>query len=343
MQIPFSFWKVLPPGWPTGADGALSINGTTVNINAGDVKDYSSISIINNGILNVRGYASLGFGTNNGTAVTIIGCSGNFTVNTGGVIRLIEDACGPSDVVSGSSYNATSPAGAVVTTPSYTAHIASGGTGGTSGIWPFPGSDAGGVGHGGGGSGYDSGGNSSSGTWGTSGAGSSYGSDGGIFGGPAGHKPNVAGFATTGGGGGYGEAGEGYGEGFGGGGAGGVRGRNGGCLYLQVAGTVSVSGVVINASGGNGGGGGAGGGANSADYGYGYGGGGGAGGAGGGGGKVIVRYKLGSIVSGNINVAGGSGGPGGAGGTDDGGGGNHGTAGNPGTNGTNGSTDIATY
>ena len=33
-------WKRQAGGWPRGADGALSIDGTTVKILAGDIKDY---------------------------------------------------------------------------------------------------------------------------------------------------------------------------------------------------------------------------------------------------------------------------------------------------------------
>lgn len=69
--------------WPAGADGALVINNATITLDATNVpihKDYSSISITNNGILNILG----------GNWVSI-GCLGSFTVDATSKIQAISN------------------------------------------------------------------------------------------------------------------------------------------------------------------------------------------------------------------------------------------------------------
>ncbi len=324
----------------SGADGALSLNGTTDYIDAGDVKRYSSISIINNGELVIRGY-SLGFYTNDGTSPTAIGCAGNCTINTGGKITVKQNALALDDFGGPHTYSLSLPADAAIPTASFSITQNAGGYGGESnGGGGIGGFDYANTGHGSGAGGVTNGANADTiDPWGVSGAGG----DGTAYGlGGGGLNVLGSGFSMNGL---DGTGGETSGENsYGGGGSGGTRGASGGCVYLQVAGTLSVSGVVIDASGSNGGDGGIGGAASSDGY-YASGGGGGGGGAGGSGGKVIVRYKLGSFASGNCNVAGGTGGAGGAPGEgfDTGGGASFGYNGNTGDNGNAGSTDIATY
>jgi hypothetical protein len=328
------------PDLLSGADGALSLNGTTAYIDAGDIKRYSSMSIINNGQLIVRGY-SLGFYVNNGSSPTAIGCSGNCTINTGGKIVVKENALEPDDFGGPHTFNLSLPWDSAVATASYSITQNLGGYGGeTNGGGGIGGSDYATTGHGSGAGALNNGGNADTiEDWGVSG----YGGDGTAAGlGGGGSWPVSSGFSFTGEFGTGGETGSGIS--VGGGGAGGGRGAHGGCLYLQVEGTLSVNGVVIDASGSNGGVGGEGGAADTPDD-FSFGGGSGGGGAGGSGGKVIVRYKLGAFVSGNCNVAAGVGGVAGNPGIgiDNGFGAADGLPGGSGSNGNAGSTDIATY
>lgn len=286
------------PLFPNGNDGALVINGTTVKILAGSVKQYSSISIINNGILQICNSADISgnpydVNVNSGVQPTIIGCKGNCTINTGGKIIAVTNASGPYSKTGGTVYSKTAPAGSVVPVVSFTNYIVQGGNGGGFNGSPGAYGDLFGFGCGGG-SDNGAGGNTYggyNGRFGESGSGSNgFHSSGGapLYG-------SLQGFGISGN--------DGSSEGVkpsGGGGSGGTRAYNGGCIYLQVNGTLSVSGTVIYVSGGNGGSGG------SGSYGY-YTGGSGAGGGGGGsGGKLIVRYHAGAF-SGPANASTGSG------------------------------------
>ena len=337
-------WKRQAGGWPRGADGALSIDGTTVKILAGDIKDYSSISIINGGVLEICNgpvYDGRDLTLNNGSTPTIIGCSGNCTINTGGMIRAIYNALSDTQLgVGAQTYSKTAP-GAVVNPVQFSIGVRLGGPGGRSGdAFADRGSDIGTRGHGGGGGGNTDGANTSgANSWFYSG----YGGD--SFGGFSGGSQLSAytdGFGVAGGAGGA-DNNEGPPYSVGAGGSGGTRGYNGGCFYLQVAGTLSVTGTTFVANGSAGGAGGAGGDATDATS-DGYGGGGGGGGSGGSGGKVFIRYKSGSAAAGNVNVTGGSGGAGGAAGLASSPGfAFDGDVGAAGVVGSAGSSDIATY
>ena len=342
-QFPFSFWKsgVVAPDLMSGADGALSINGTTVNIDAGDIKRYTSVSIINNGVLFVRG-TSLGIATNAGTTPTIIGVSGNLTINTGGKIQLTQNSGMSEFGYIGVTFSApTVPFDSAVNPISYTFSGIFGGEGCPNGDGSAGGgfdNVTAGCGGGGGGDIDQYGGGAEAYDWGKAGnGGNGTGSGDGGVGSAASNGFSLDGTVGLGG-----EVGTG--TSYGGGGGGGVRSLSGGCLYLQVAGTVSVSGTVIDIRGGNagseaGGAGGGGGYADSPDS-PAYGGGGGGGGAGGNGGKVIIRYISGSITSANVLLDAGIGGLGGVGGT---GTTNNGQDGQAGSDGNVGTVDIATY
>jgi hypothetical protein len=325
------------PDLMSGADGALVVNGVFSSINAGDIKRYSSISIINNGVLQILGAQTLGLGVNNGTTPTIIGCSGNCTINTGGAIEIVENAASTENGAAGGvTFSApVVPFDSVVNPIEYYAEYMYGGGGGEGHL--FGGNDYVPTGGGGGGGSSSEGGNSYTSFWGYAGSGSdgSYAGVGGVGFSPA------DGFSANGTNGIGGEGPTGVSDG--GGGGGGVRAISGGMLYLQVAGTLTVSGTVIYAQGGTGGNGGNGGISDSGDD-DSYGGGGGGGGAGGNGGCITVRYKSGAFAAGNVFVVGGNGGIGGTGGiasgsfyTRDG------LDGGSGVSGTNGVIDIATY
>lgn len=271
-----------PAPWPTGADGALSLNATSLTLPMGSVKNYSSISIINGGYLAI----------DPGTGWTVIGCSGNCTINTGGIIDLRSNQqIGPA------TETKTAPDG---TSLSYTYPTNLGGDGGPS--WSGNGG-AGGTKQGGGGGSVGTGSDASGSTSGKGGDGSGDEEGGGAGG--ATSDAFIDGFGAFGNNGTSGSGTSGVSGG--GAGSGGVGGKNGANLYLKVAGTLTVSGAVILSDGGGGGDGGAG--ATGSDpTGFGIGGGGGGGGAGGAGGKVVVKYHAGSITSGNISVTGGVGG-----------------------------------
>jgi hypothetical protein len=333
------------PTWPSGADGALVINGTTTKILAGSVKDYSSISIINNGILEICDgptFNGSSIAVNDGSSPTYIGCSGNCTINTGGMIRATHNNQS-SLALSGATYSSSAPSGAAIVTFSYNSGYGQGGTGGDSFLNPG-GTDFNLYGHGGGGGGgfpaSDT--NQIAEGWAQSGTGGES-SEGGGGGSPVGPFYNGSGTAGI-------RGADGFGDGSGllvgaAGGSGGVRAYSGGGTYLQVAGTISVSGVVLVANGSDGAVGGDGG--DCFCFGFDSAAGAGAGGGGGGGygGKWIVRYKLGTISSANCNVLAGGGGQGGAPGSGftDGGDSYNGTSGNSGSDGIDGSVSIATY
>ena len=332
------------PSWPSGADGALSINGTVTTLLAGSIKDYSSISIINNGELRI--YSDLTI-SNGGNVPTIIGCSGNCTINTGGKITATRNAMPiNTSTVQNYTYSENLPDGAPLASVSYTVAIGEGGTGGDSGNPTYFGgvSGASGWGHGGGAAGAEDGYSPTTGSgWGVSG-------DGGYelvnMTPTSGVNPYLNGFGAPGNVGEYSFEGDDFFNVYGGGGSGGVRGYNGGCFALIVAGTLSVSGVVFDVSGSEGGPGGVGGDA-EAMVGEAIGGGGGGAGAGGNAGKVYIRYKSGSASAANCNLAGGTNGVGGLGGTGFGsplpGGDINGFAGANGESGNIGTSDIASY
>lgn len=323
----------------SGADGALSINGTTVNIAAGSIKRYSSISIINNGQLVIQGFSTYGTG-NPGHLPTLIGCSGNCTINTGGKIVATDNAGDPDDFYGSVSYSAlTVPFDSAVNPVSYTREGGGGGAGGeTGGYGTIYGSDVAhglgpyNTGHGGGGAGYVDGGNTTDAEdWGVSGAGADSSEFPGQAGLSFGNAPGSTGNIGIGGENGGGVS-------VGGGGSGGVRGLSGGAVYLQIAGTATIDANTIDVRGSNGGNGGDGGIAESPDDAE-YGGGGGGGACGGSGGYVWIRYKTGSVNASAAQVTGGVGGIGGVGGLGD----NPGTNGLSASDGTIGGSSIATY
>lgn len=315
--------------FPFGTDGDLVLDGETLQILAGSVADYNSITIINGGTLEIVN--DLG-SQNGGEIPTIIGCKHDCTLITGGAIRAVQMAQARFVADAGTyTYSKTPlPSGIKKTPISFDTILHLGGAG--FGSTTFYGHGVGGEGGGLGGAGDVSVGEG----WGMSGAGGE-GSQGG---------PNPGTDAASGGFGVNGHKGEdcvGPGTQNGGGGAGATRGYGGGCFYLQVNGTLTVSGVCLLAYGSNGGNGGDGGiaGASAGDA---FGGTGGGGGAGSDGGKIIVRYHLGSCNSSNCDVHGGIAGTGGAAGTASGGIMNSdGGPGNPGEDGIDGSTDIASF
>lgn len=328
--------------WPTGADGNLTVTGLTY-INAGDIKNYNNLTITSTGRLVVRGITNLGFDVNDGTDPTIIGVAGNLTIASGGQIICMDNGLGQFDY-NASSFNYTkpTPAGAAIPLISYDAALSFGGEGGASqGGNYIGGVDSQRTGMAGGGAGYGNGSDSTIDIgWGRSGDGAIDGNGNSIA---SGLNPyDFGGFSLSGSPGVGGE--NAGGESTGGGGSGGVRGLNGGCLYIQVAGTITVAGVCFLLAGTGGGEGGPGGIGSSPDD-DSYGGGGAGGGAGGGGGTLIIRYKLGTVSAANATVIGGPGGPAGSGGTGTGGGPTNldGEAGTAGEDGQNGVVDIATY
>lgn len=326
----------------SGADGALSLNGTTAFIDAGDIKRYSSISIINSGELIIRGWSY--YGTSNpGHLPTLIGCRGNCTINTAGKIYVTDNAGDPVNYFEDANYSAaTIPFDCVVSPITYTRFGGFGGAGGETGGWGTWGGFDGGVvvtGHGGGGSGLYNGGDVEiSYDWGASG----YGSDGSAGAGAASTVvPEFDGFGASGFIGTGGEVASGIG--VAGGGSGGLRGLSGGALYLQIGGTANIDSGTIVCDGSPGGNGGDGGAAYSPDD-AAYGGGPGGGGAGGGGGYCWIRYKTGTVSLTAVSANGGAGGLTGAVGS--GGAGPFPSDGFPaqdGTSGVAGGSDIATY
>lgn len=300
--------------WPRGSNGPLVLNGTTLNLPAGSIKDYKGVSLINGAVLNILP----------GTGWTAIGCFGNFTVDATSRIKL--NNC---ETIFGANLTAIAPDKTVLTR-AYGAVY--GGDAGAAGD-----GTAGGAGtgtHGGGGGGGSGAGNNSDningGLGGGGGGDSGPGGDGGI--GPGGNGVAGADGSSNGG------------HSVGGGGGGGAPGFHGGSLYLKVTGTISVSGVNFEAIGGDAGNGADGGGAGD-PTGSSFGGGGGGGGTGGSGGTFKIRYKLGSVSGANCNVGFGAAGIAGNGGGHgpDMGGGADGLPGNDGSPGDPGVTDIASY
>lgn len=333
-----------PSKWPMGRDGRLYIDGTTVQIVAGVMKDYSSITIINNGVLQIVGVTTLGFtDPAQGVTPTLIGCAGDFTINTGGKIEAIENGLDYTNSITGVySYSRTTYSGVLTGAVVYESTILSGGDGGQSGYGEPGGNDTDyTTGHGGGGGGKTSGLNTSVDYWGRSGDGGES-TDAYVT---SGKSPYDFGFGV-GGDPGYGGETSGQ-DSFGGGASGGIRGTCGECVYIQIGGIAKVDGVVIYAQGSDGGGGSDGGFASTSSGFSQYGGGGSGGGSGGGGGTIIIRYRFGSISSANCDVSGGLGGAGGNGGSYDSGvtGGSN-IDGNPGASGSDGvvgTIDIARY
>lgn len=313
MRKPFAFLtKASPdPRIITGADGDLVVlNGQTVYITPGSVKQYNSVNVNAGGTLIIEG-------TN--IAKTEIGCKNDF-INNGNIY------CRhylPQD----------SQAISVNTTLGNK-------------LFSFTSVQRQGGGGGGGGTSYslDQNGNGNY-AWGGGGGGPAYGFGGGGGGGGAISEYQVTtagkdgssstasyiGPVSNGGGGGGGHAGGpggggggGYSESSGdfisriwggGGGAGQWKGWHGGCLFLYLEGNISGSGWLnLHGYGGNGGNGG--GGASGQNSGKGSGGGGGGGGAGGSGGYLLVYKRQSKTFSLNVNVGngvGGGGGPGGGG------------------------------
>lgn len=311
--FPFAFWTT-SDDLMSGADGALSINGTAVYINAGDIKRYSSISIINGGALIIRGYD---YDVNNGEIPTLIGCAGNCTIASGGQISATGNAGDPAEFYGDFDYSApVIPFDCVVSPVSYTRFGGYGGAGGESGGWGtiygidetwlgYP------TGNGGGGAGYTDGGSTSDGNpWGDAG----YGGDSSISSGIGGPYHPVDGFGSNGFIGYGGEVGSG--TSVGGGGSGALRGLSGGAIYIQIGGTASIAANSFLVYGMDAGGGGDGGAASTPDA-DSYGGGGGGGGKGGSGGFVWIRYKSGTVNVAAVNYVGGVGGVGGLGGVAD--------------------------
>lgn len=290
--------------WPTGKDGALLIDGTQVDLPAGSVKDYSSISIINGGVLNFLA----------GGAWNIIGCKGAFTFTDGSIIT------GFDGHHHGGTFTATAPDGTAL---SYTIPASgSAGNGGVGGDGSFSGLGLLGSGGGGGGGG-DSDGNpgtlTGGGKGGDSDSGTTLGGSGGAVYDDTGSDGefNPAVLAAAGGGGG-------------------AQGNNGQGLYFKLAGTVTVdasSYIYVSGDGGGGGG-------NGAD-GINYGGGGGGGGNGGSGGKIIIKTKGTTYPKpGQVTANRGSGGDGGLGGL---GGLINGEDGSGGSEGTDGTVSLSTF
>ena len=298
--------------WPYGSDGSLTIiNGQTIQLTAGSIKDYTNLTINTGGILEITGSTG---------AFTYIGCSGNLVMN--GSIYARESTF--TGYIGG-----TAPDGRALT---YTIAQNAGGTGGNGGnrgggLGGAGGAQSGGHGGGGGGggayngTGYNGGAGGAGGSNGAAGAGtssgaggasisSSYGSSGATSQSPfsaytGANGGNGANGGGGGGGGGYTTGAQNYGGA--GGGGGGSAGLSGKCLYIRVKGNVSGTGTIyINgANGGSGG--------TSRNYNNSMSdnGGGGGGGAGGSGGCVFLKCNGTNAGTVNVTTTGGSGGSGG--------------------------------
>ncbi|MEN9912850.1 MAG: hypothetical protein RLY66_258 [Candidatus Parcubacteria bacterium] len=290
-----------------GTDGALTINGTTVNISP-STKLYSSVSITNGGILNIVGNGSW----------MIIGSAGSFTIDATSKIQYIGVG---TTTANGTGSSTTSPDGVSL---SYSSNYASDGGGAGGGVLcgtedflaepgnPLSAADGkcGGsplYGNGGGGAAFDyNDGHVATLSAGGAGANGSLGGLNSCLGGAGGtinSKDGADGedcftsapYYTNGAGGG-----------------GGFRGDNGGAIYIKVAGTVTIAGT-IDVSGSAGGTGGDGG--DATDEPAALGGGGGGGGDGGNGGKIQLVYISGSVTGSLLSdiAGGGAGGAGGVG------------------------------
>jgi len=284
--------------FPVGGDGDLTIlNGQTVQLNNGDIKDYNNVDIQTGGVLEILD------ASNNGdlTEIYVVG-----TFNMDGEIRsraTEKPTFNKSgNTTNGKAYNLT------ITQ----ANGGSGGNGGgfNSGRQGFGGGGTNGYG-GGGGGGYATGMPSTFGNGGSNNGGGASGWDGNPYagaGGSGGAGNSTQGTGSGGatgsnssstvvnganggsGGGSGGGGGASYYDGSstdrakaGGGGGGGNKGQHGGLVYLFSQSTITGTGIVnlSGSNGFNGGGGGSGYRAGGTSYGGGGGGGGGAGGSGG--------------------------------------------------------------
>lgn len=296
------------PAWPMGTDGALNIVALqTVNLAAGSVKDYSSITILPGGILNITGSSN---------SPTIIGCLGNF--NNLGTIQGIDDGRWGQPLL----YSGVAPdSHAIRYSPS------SGNGGNAGGNASYSGGYSN-YGNGGGGGGASNG----------SAATANGGGNGAAGTGVAYAGPGGANFSSIGG------AGGGYNSqvinGYGGGGGGASRGQNGQVVYFNVKGNIINAGTMLFKGADAGAYGGSGGYCTS-----GYGGGGGGGSAGGFGGYVCFRvHGMGSgTLAAGIIVNGGSQGSGGTGGHGGGGGGGYAGGGGTGDLGADGIIVVSNY
>jgi len=323
--IPFAFLSPFSSGVVSGADGDLVIlNGQTVDVVEGSVKQYNSITINTGGTLRITGSTG---------AWTEIGCKGNAVINGTIIARAGYDG---QVTHGGGTFSKTSAFN--LGTLSYSITQANGGNGGSAAnAGTFLGG-AGGIsfydasrtlsGSGGGGGatnglgqmvqGENGGGYLWDGQLYTPTSGS-----GGLGNGSTNDRTN-GGFGAWGGGRGP-KDGQDSNRYFSGGGGSGYKGHHGKGVVLYVEGNLSGTGSLI-VSGRNGFNGGA-----SVAFAdqdkelfAGISAGGGAG-AGGSGGRLVVRYKTGTVPS--YSVTGGSGGVGGSGANA----GNNGSAGSAGT------------
>ena len=308
--------------FPAGLDGDLIIlNGETVNITAGEIKDYSSVDIQAGGTLNISG----------GGEITQIYCAGNCNIDGQIIGRRVSNTY---------SHSITTVTGEPL---SYTVTQNNGGSGGNGGTPPNP--TPGGMNFGGAGTnGYGGGGAGGMFAPHFANMAGAGGSGGGNSGQPpglpaplrglgnitnaAGNNGGNAGPGRGKGGDGGGSGGGGGGIGFvrsppfvsaggGGGGGGGMKGQHGKALYLYVTGLFTGSGQIL-LNGTNGFNGGSGGGYTppiGSNPSNGTTGGGGGGGAGGSGGRLWIKESVaGNFASTGITVSvgGGAGGSGGA-------------------------------
>jgi len=302
---------VIPP-FVTGADGALTIlNGQTVNLTAGVIKQYTSVDIQAGGTLNI-----------NGSSMTQILVRDSFTVN--GTIRQngIESGTFSSSgtTVSGQPYSFTvtqmaGGAGGVGGNPAF----GSGGAGGAQSNG-YGGGGGGGAAYSGdlkgsvtanGGAGGTANGNGTAGQCSVSGTGTSCaqgaGGTGNVTNGAGSNASNQNGASGGGSGGGGGASAHFGGDAQavgGGGGGGGHKGGHGGILFIYSVPTITGTGT-FDLSGQNGF---AGGNGRSYVADTAGGGGGGGAGAGGSGGHVIIEVPSYTVTT---NVAGGAGAAGG--------------------------------
>lgn len=283
--------------WPFGTDGALVINGTTLTL-APSTKDYSSVSIINGGILNISGS-----GSDVGQWM-IIGCTGTFTLDSAS--KVIYDGVNLGKVTS--SVTAVAPDGQVL---SKTYVIGAGGAGGND---PLDGISFGGQqssGNGGGGAAHSVSPTPRSGSDATPTRGG-RGNDALVLGGSGSRVLSGTGQK------GQDDAFDGPEGTAGAGGGGGFVGRSAGNIYIKVGPTGSMMPTFTLAylpfkmSGSRGGAGGAGG--FGQDGQQGWGGCGGGGGAGGDGGNLLIVYRNGASIGQLASAAENGGGDGGVGG-----------------------------
>lgn len=302
----------------SGFDGALSLDAEELHLTCGEIKDYSSVSIING--------STLIYDSTEQMIWSILLCAGNFTQD-----NAASDSSIRVDGYQGSATDSTvatiAPDGMVL---SYLQNQSYGGD-------AYSGSGGFGNGGGGGASGFGGNGAELSGGAGGAGLNAAAGGNGGTNSsqnGTDGDFDDETGMAS---------------EAWGGGGGGGFRGLNGNCLYIKVAGTMDATWgggpPPISAIGTDGTHGGNGGGSISDQAGSAAGGNGGGGGGGGSGGKIVFRWKgVGSDPTLLLSVALGNGGNPGSGGIATCPGTTHdGLDGFSGTNGESGVIDLTTY